>query len=127
MQSQEAAEAAKGRPSAVCPRAAVGKRSKQHHASLPLLFFVAAWHNKAARALEGLEAEQQGDQWNGLHDARPALRTLRGGSSKPRLCMNGTASITEPWNTMVPSFISMTSSKSAYVSGGGCSSEMRAV
>ena len=46
---------------------------------------------------------------------------------KPRSSMKGTASVTGPWYTMVPSFMMMTSSKRANVSGGGCSSEMSVV
>jgi hypothetical protein len=54
-------------------------------------------------------------------------RTFRGGSAKPkpRMCM--TASATVPWYTIVPEFMIITSSKSAYVSGGGCNKEMSIV
>jgi hypothetical protein len=73
---------------------------------------------QAAVQLRVLGAGLAADVWT---------RALRGGSSKPRPRMCSTAASTGPWYTTVPRCMIMTSSKSAYVSGGGCSSETSAV
>ncbi|KAG4228780.1 hypothetical protein PC116_g22881 [Phytophthora cactorum] len=58
---------------------------------------------------------------------RKSATSLRGGQWKPMFSKKGTASSRFPWNMMVPSFISSTSSNSSNTSGDGCSSEITTV